>query len=570
MASEQVLIARFQADLSGLNKGVAEASSAIQRVPEQVEKSNQKTTKSTVNLKKALQDVGQTSRRVGTLIGGTFGDLVFYIGEAASAIKGVAGSLIRFLGPGGLIAGGFAAATAAGGFFISRLRDAAIEAKLTAGSVKSLTEAIKKLQEQQSEQKRDIAGRELNIEGTKKKVDELKTLVANLEKAGIKSQVPELNAQIRDLEKVLAGANTELGDAERNLDKLGQALVEKRLAEVTEKLSVALLKAERAYRTGGDELDYLNEQLDAYTQAKKDALEIEGLHDDAVTEFDKSIKGVTQSIEAATQRYQEMEQAKEDALLPTGSFSPVDQPTGLIESLKGPQTVLPQEQEISDLVIALKEAQAQIQVTAITVGRAIGDTFQTLAAGIGDAVAASIVYGASLAEGLMSVLKAVAAQIISALIQLGVQQLINLVLNQVVALKRTVAELSSYAAITYAAAFSATAAIPIVGPALAPGAAAAAVAGMLAGASGAAAAGAAAGSAIGTAAFAEGGIVTGPVLGLVGEAGPEVILPLSRLGDMNGGDITIHNYITLDGKVAAKSVTRHQPGVLRRKIGNRF
>jgi hypothetical protein len=35
--------------------------------------------------------------------------------------------------------------------------------------------------------------------------------------------------------------------------------------------------------------------------------------------------------------------------------------------------------------------------------------------------------------------------------------------------------------------------------------------------------------------FAAGGIVTGPMVGLVGEAGPEAIIPLDRLGKMGGG-----------------------------------
>jgi hypothetical protein len=35
--------------------------------------------------------------------------------------------------------------------------------------------------------------------------------------------------------------------------------------------------------------------------------------------------------------------------------------------------------------------------------------------------------------------------------------------------------------------------------------------------------------------FADGGIVTGPTLGLVGEAGPEAIIPLSQLGNVTGG-----------------------------------
>jgi phage-related minor tail protein len=36
--------------------------------------------------------------------------------------------------------------------------------------------------------------------------------------------------------------------------------------------------------------------------------------------------------------------------------------------------------------------------------------------------------------------------------------------------------------------------------------------------------------------FATGGIVTGPTVGLVGEAGPEAIIPLDRMGKMGGGN----------------------------------
>ena len=39
----------------------------------------------------------------------------------------------------------------------------------------------------------------------------------------------------------------------------------------------------------------------------------------------------------------------------------------------------------------------------------------------------------------------------------------------------------------------------------------------------------------GVTAFADGGIVTGPTLGLVGEAGAEAIIPLDRLDSMMGG-----------------------------------
>lgn len=48
--------------------------------------------------------------------------------------------------------------------------------------------------------------------------------------------------------------------------------------------------------------------------------------------------------------------------------------------------------------------------------------------------------------------------------------------------------------------------------------------------------------------FATGGIVTSPTLGLVGEAGPEAIIPLSRMGSMGMGGHNIHieiNYPTI-------------------------
>lgn len=63
-------------------------------------------------------------------------------------------------------------------------------------------------------------------------------------------------------------------------------------------------------------------------------------------------------------------------------------------------------------------------------------------------------------------------------------------------------------------------------------------------------------------AFAEGGIVKGPMMGLVGEAGPEAIIPLSKLGDMGmGGPTTV--IIELDGRTLARSVYDNMPAVMR-------
>ena len=40
--------------------------------------------------------------------------------------------------------------------------------------------------------------------------------------------------------------------------------------------------------------------------------------------------------------------------------------------------------------------------------------------------------------------------------------------------------------------------------------------------------------------LAAGGIVTSPTLAMIGEAGPEAVIPLDRMGQMGGNNVTIH------------------------------
>lgn len=54
--------------------------------------------------------------------------------------------------------------------------------------------------------------------------------------------------------------------------------------------------------------------------------------------------------------------------------------------------------------------------------------------------------------------------------------------------------------------------------------------------------------------FADGGIVTGPTLGIVGEAGPEAIIPLDQMGRMGGMNITINMPVGSDGDDVVKAL----------------
>lgn len=59
--------------------------------------------------------------------------------------------------------------------------------------------------------------------------------------------------------------------------------------------------------------------------------------------------------------------------------------------------------------------------------------------------------------------------------------------------------------------------------------------------------------------FADGGLVTGPTVGLIGEAGPEVVIPLDKLGKFSGGSTqTINiNVMSADPQAVVEAIRRY-------------
>ena len=57
--------------------------------------------------------------------------------------------------------------------------------------------------------------------------------------------------------------------------------------------------------------------------------------------------------------------------------------------------------------------------------------------------------------------------------------------------------------------------------------------------------------------LAEGGIVTGPTAALIGEQGPEAVIPLSKMGAM-GGNITINMPVGSNGDDVVRALQRYQ------------
>jgi phage-related minor tail protein len=75
---------------------------------------------------------------------------------------------------------------------------------------------------------------------------------------------------------------------------------------------------------------------------------------------------------------------------------------------------------------------------------------------------------------------------------------------------------------------------------------------------------AAGGVAAGATALAAGGVVSRPTMALIGERGPEAVIPLNQMSGM-GGQTTI--IIQLDGREIARNTLSKMPGLIYMKTG---
>lgn len=163
--------------------------------------------------------------------------------------------------------------------------------------------------------------------------------------------------------------------------------------------------------------------------------------------------------------------------------------------------------------------------------------FQTFTSGFAAAIGQALILGQDFGQAMSGVFASVA--------QAGINMIVQ-ILFQWVAAKIT--EIVTGAVAAHSS-------IPFVGIAIGLAAAAAGIAGARALA-----------SKEGGHAFAEGGIVTGPVRGLVGEAGPEAIIPLKpsvleRMGLGGRGGQPIQ--FIIDGRVIAEALLPHHGRALR-------
>lgn len=177
---------------------------------------------------------------------------------------------------------------------------------------------------------------------------------------------------------------------------------------------------------------------------------------------------------------------------------------------------------------------ANAKSSVAVMGDAILAVSEQIKSSIDNTLTALITQSQTMEQIWTSLWRSMLRTVISAITQIITQQLVMLTAQLLGIKTQAIAETASNAAEIYGNSFASAAAIPKIGFAIAPGEAKKNVAIFLSEVGGIAAAGGVIGS--GITALAEGGIVDRPTLALIGEAGPEVIAPLDKIG---GSSITI-------------------------------
>lgn len=202
--------------------------------------------------------------------------------------------------------------------------------------------------------------------------------------------------------------------------------------------------------------------------------------------------------------------------------------------------------------LTMEEMFLQAQTLGQQTSDIIRDTYDTLSQGIGRATANAIVDGENLSKAMGNILKQVVKNVIASFITMAIQRTVMSVIFGAAAAREASTQLASGISQVYANSFASAAAIPVVGWAMAPGIAATNAAIASAGAAAAGAAGAGIGAAV-TGAREHGGPVATGAAYLVGERGPEImvpnqagtVIPNDEIGGLGGGltiegDLVIH------------------------------
>jgi|TARA_R110000824_G_scaffold190282_3_gene371749 TP901 family phage tail tape measure protein len=193
--------------------------------------------------------------------------------------------------------------------------------------------------------------------------------------------------------------------------------------------------------------------------------------------------------------------------------------------------------------------------------------------GWGDAVGAAIVDGESFSDAMKEVWNSMLRNFIGAIAEMIAQWLLSQIFTVTTASAAHAVLKANAMELIYLNAFAGAAMIPGAGNIAGAAAVMQAIAGAatVSGFSGVGGGGGGFGPAFNpigprleTGAFAHGGIVTNPTLALIGEAGPEAVVPLSGRHGLGGSQ---HINLYMDGQLITETVLRNMPEEVRVNIG---
>ena len=512
MATIAEITAKFSADLTDFNAGVGTASNKVS--------SFEKTTKkSSAIISKGMSDVGRAAVVAANAFGGPFADAVNTGSQLALSFGK------SLLGPAGVVAGLVLAGSAIVAYVL----------KQNAASKAALDAEIKT---------RALAGTYAGLEARAKAAGEAVTKAAEAEAAAL-IKIEKAKAEIAKPFSVglfnfaqLDPKGTpakDLAEGEQELAAARQAKENSQLSNTISQLDLVSAQYDATIRklntdieNGGSQLEFYTGSLDAAKAAKQGALSVEVDNASAVREYNDLI---TES----TNRLNVYKKTVEAATAAAPTFS-----------------------------AAMTAALANVQAFTVQLANSVIQLSETFSSGLGNAIAQVIVYGASLAEALTSVLKQVAAAAIQTLVKLAVQAIIFAAIGKAILADEAGDKLGTAA--LSAGAFAYASAIEtqgLIGLGTGAGFAAAAIAGAVAAGS----TGFAVGKGVGSAFLAaKGAVVSGPTFAMIGEgrSPTEYVLPQSRLDQVldgaGGGGYRVSTY--LDSRVIAEAVGRQLPRVL--------
>lgn len=310
------------------------------------------------------------------------------------------------------------------------------------------------------------------------------------------SQIALLAGQQFDLQQQLKVTNDEV----KEYDKDGQYL--KSLKQQAEAVSLsareqAVLRAEYALSENAtaEQIEQAKQLAGAIYDARTERKQ----QSDAERTYQNALKQVTPDLEAYAVRMSALTDAHRSGVISTRELS--------VETAKLTQQFDPQNLTFGQaLNIQFDEAVSGAKNMEASLGEIYGNTFSTLSSSIGQATADMLLFGTSGEDAARQVATAVAGQLISSLVELGVQYALNAALGETIAAASLAATSASAAATASAwATPAALASLATLGTNAAP--ASAAVTGTVTAAQGVAL------STSAIPAFAEGGLAYGPGTG---------------------------------------------------------